>query len=200
MALLAIESLEGLVEVGCTFLELLFEHILIINLLVRDFNDVDVLKTVVVAVDIVLVGTLTDVQHAHILAVDVEHGCVSCLPVKVCVAGHRALDDEVAEIQVGEIVAAVAQRERLELSDAGLLVGEELVGITLLVGVETLVGIEYHRLQGVRTRLSALNACLAQLVEGTLGILGGEELDVHRATPVTRLLVLLAVVILEETQ
>ena len=67
-----------------------------------------------------------------------------------------------------------------------------------MVGVETLVGIEHQRLQCIRARLTALYAYLAQLVEGTGLSLRREELNVHGATPVVGLLVLLAVVVFEE--
>ena len=62
MALLAIESLEGIIECGVFApFEFLDKQILTIFLFVRDFHHVDVLKTIVVAVDIILVRTLTDV-------------------------------------------------------------------------------------------------------------------------------------------
>ena len=74
MSLLTIEFLEGLIEDIVAFLQLLDEQVLVSLFLMRDLNLVHILKTVVVTVDIVLVGTLTDVEHTHILAVDVENG------------------------------------------------------------------------------------------------------------------------------
>ena len=73
MSLFAVEILESIVEIIATFLQLLDEHILAVLLLMRDLNHVEVLKTVVIAVDIVFVGTLADIQHTHILTVDVEN-------------------------------------------------------------------------------------------------------------------------------
>ena len=75
MALLAIEGLEGVIECGifATF-KFLDKLVNATYLLVRDFYHVDVLKTIVVAVDIVFVRTLTDVQHAHVFTIDVEYG------------------------------------------------------------------------------------------------------------------------------
>ena len=200
VALLAVEGLEVVVEVAGAGLQLLDEVVDAVHLLVRNLHHVDVLQAVVVAVDVVVVGALADVEHAHVLAVDVDHGGVAGLPVEVGeVGGHGALDDGVAEVEVAEVVAAVAQRERLELGDAGLLVGEELVLELLVVGVEALVGVEGHRLQGVRARLAALDAELAELVEGAGLALRREELDVHRAAPVVVLLVGLAVVVGKES-
>ena len=74
MTLLTVEILEGLVEDIVAFLQLLDEQVLVSLLLMGDLNLVHILKTVVVTVDIVLVGTLTDVEHTHIFAVDVENG------------------------------------------------------------------------------------------------------------------------------
>ena len=71
---------------------------------------------------------------------------MACLPVEINVACHRTLDNEIAEIQVTEVVTTVAQGERLELCDARFLVGEEFIRITLVVRIEALVGIEHHRL------------------------------------------------------
>ena len=163
-----------------------------------DFHHVDVLKTIVVAEDVFCIGALTDVEHTHVLAIDVEHGRATSLPVEVDVLAHGALNDGIAEVEVAKVVTTVAQRERLELRDARLLVGEELILELLMVRVETLVGIEHHRLQRIAARLSTLDARLAELVEGTLLTLSGEELDVDRTTPVVVLLVCLAVVIGEE--
>ena len=163
-----------------------------------DFHHVDVLKTIVVAEDVFSIGALTDVEHTHVLAIDVEHGRATSLPVEVNVLAHGALNDGIAEVEVAKVVTTVAQRERLELRDARLLVGEELILELLMVRVETLVGIEHHRLQRIAARLSTLDARLAELVEGTLLTLSGEELDVDRTTPVVVLLVCLAVVIGEE--
>ena len=60
----------------------------------------------------ILVRTLSNVEHTHILTIDVEHGGMACLPVEILdVCCHGALDDEVAEVQVAEVVAAIAQRE-----------------------------------------------------------------------------------------
>ena len=75
MALLAIEGLEGVIECGifATF-KFLDKLVNATYLLVRDFYHVDVLKTIVVAVDIVFVRTLTNVQHTHIFTIDVEYG------------------------------------------------------------------------------------------------------------------------------
>ena len=74
MTLLTVEILEGLIEDIVAFLQLLDEQVLVSLFLMRDLNLVHILKTVVVTVDIVFVGTLTDVEHTHILAVDVENG------------------------------------------------------------------------------------------------------------------------------
>ena len=74
MTLLTVEILEGLIEDIVAFLQLLDEQVLVSLFLMRDLNLVHILKTVVVTVDIVFVGTLTDVEHTHIFAVDVENG------------------------------------------------------------------------------------------------------------------------------
>ena len=109
MVLLAVEGLEGIVELIAAFLQLLDKQILIILLLMRDLNHVEVLQTIVITVDIILVGTLADVEHAHICAVDVEHSCMTSLPVEIDVASHGALDNQIAEVHVAEIVTAIAE-------------------------------------------------------------------------------------------
>ena len=111
MAFLTVEALEFIIENIITFLQFLNKQIYATLLFMSDFHHVDVLESVVVAVDVVLVRALADVEHTHILTVDVEHGRVTCLPVKVNVAAHRALDNEVAEVEVAEIVATVSKRE-----------------------------------------------------------------------------------------
>ena len=199
MALLAVERFEGFVEIIGTFLQLLDEIVTIAVFLMGNLNEVNVLQTVVVAVDVILVGALTDIQHTHILTIDIEHGRVAGLPVEVGMAGHGALDDSIAEVEVAEVVTTVAQRERLELLHARLLVGEELIDKLLVVGVEALVGIECQRLQCIGTRLSTLDAELAELIEGTFLTFFREELNVHGAAPVVRLLVLLALVVGKQT-
>ena len=110
MTFLAVEVLEFVIEFVVAFLQLLNEQVIVVNIFfVSKLNLVNILKTVVVTVDIVFVGTLADVEHAHIFAVDVEHGRVACLPVEVYMACHRALYDEVAEVEVAEVVTAVAK-------------------------------------------------------------------------------------------
>ena len=108
MAFHAIERLEVIIEFVVAFLDFLFKQINVVDLLVRDFNHVKVLKTIVVAVDVVSVRTLANVQHAHVLTIDVEHGGVASLPVQVYMTAHGALDDEVAEVQIAEVVTAIA--------------------------------------------------------------------------------------------
>ena len=69
---------------------------------------------------------------------------MTSLPIEVDIRTHGTLDDEIAEVQVVEIITAVAQGERLELVYTWLLVGEELVLVLFVIGVKTLVGIEHH--------------------------------------------------------
>ena len=110
VALLAIEGLESVIEIDGAFLQFLFKLVYIINFLVADFNHVEIFQTTIVAVDVIFVRTLTDVQHAHVLAIDVKYGGMASLPVETLdVRCHRALDDEVAEVQVAEVVTTVAQ-------------------------------------------------------------------------------------------
>ena len=66
------------------------------------------------------------------------------LPVEVGILSHRTLNDKVAEIEIAEVVTAIAERERLKFLDARLLVGEELIIETLFDGVKSLVGIDGH--------------------------------------------------------
>ena len=110
MTFLTVEVLEFVIEFVVAFLQLLNEQVIVVNIFfVSKLNLVNILKTVVVTVDIVFVRTLADVEHAHVFAVDVEHGRVACLPVEVHMACHRALYDEVAEVKVAEVVTAVAK-------------------------------------------------------------------------------------------
>ena len=110
VALLAIEGLESVIEIDGAFLQFLFKLVYIINFLVADFNHVEIFQTTIVAVDVIFVRTLTDVQHAHVLAIDVKYGGMASLPVETLdVCCHCALDDEVAEIQIAEVVTTVAQ-------------------------------------------------------------------------------------------
>ena len=184
MAFLAVEFLESLVKDIVAFLQFLDEQILIVLPFMGNLNLVNILKTVVVAIDIVFVRALTDIQHTHVLAVDIEHSRVASLPVEVYVRSHRTLDNKVAEVKVAEVITAIAERERLELGNTGFLVREELIRVTLVIGIEALVGIEYHRLEGISTRLTTLNACLTRLIDGTWCTLFGEELYVDRTAPV----------------
>ena len=144
MAFLAVEFLESLVKDIVAFLQLLDEQILIVLLFMGNLNLVNILKTVVVAIDIVFVRALTDIQHTHVLAVDIEHSRVASLPVEVYVRSHRTLDNKVAEVKIAEVITAIAERERLELGNTGFLVREELIRVTLVIGIKSLVGIEYH--------------------------------------------------------
>ena len=68
-----------------------------------------------------------------------------------------------------------------------------------MVGVETLVGIECHRLEGIGTRLATLNTGFAELVEDALCAGGSEKLDVDGTAPVVQFLVFLVVVVGKET-
>ena len=112
---------------------------------------------------------------------------------------HRTLDNKITEVQVSKVVTAIAERERRELVDTRLLIWEELILETLVIGIETLVGIEDHGFEGIRTRLSTLDTSLTRLVDSTCLTLCGEELHVDRTTPVVRFLVFLAVVIGKQT-
>ena len=204
--LLAVEALKAVIEC-CVFASLEFldkqvcGHIVHFYLFMANLNHIDILKAIVVAIDVVLVRALADVEHAHILTVDVEHSRMTGLPVNVGILSHRTLDNEVAEVQFAEVVTTVAQRERLELRYAGLLVGEELViGETPVCGVKTLVGIEDHRLEGIRTRLSTLNAGLSELVEDTYRILGDEHLNVDGTAPVTSFFVFFLLIVPEKAK
>ena len=131
--MLVVEVFEGLVVVHGT----LFQFPVVLY-------HVDVLQTIVVGVYVVLVGALTDVEHTFILTVDINDGGAPGLPVEVYVLGHGALDDGVAHVEVVEVVACITQHETLEVLQARLLVGEELVVETLLA--KALVGIDGQRL------------------------------------------------------
>ena len=105
---------------------------------------VDVFEAVVVGIDIMLVGSLADVEHAVVLTVDIDDGGLPGLPVEVGMGGHRALDDGITHIEVVEVVAGIAEHDRLEIGQSGFLVGEEFVGEPF--GAEPFVGVEGHRL------------------------------------------------------
>ena len=111
MTLLAVEILESLVEFVITLLQLLDEHILVVLLFMSNLNLVNILKTVVVTVDIVLVGTLADVEHTHILTVDIENGGMTSLPIEINIRSHGALDNKITEVHVAEVITAITERE-----------------------------------------------------------------------------------------
>ena len=148
----SVECLELVEAVHGTFLQL-----------VPVLYHVDILQFVIVVVDVVLVRTLADVQHARILSVDVDNGRTPCLPVQIDVAGHRTLDDSVAHKEVVEVVACIAQHETLEILQTRLLVGEEL--IVKALRTKTLVGIHGKGLAGGTSRGTTGYTCLTQLVE-----------------------------------
>ena len=109
-----------------------------------DFYHVDILKTIVVAVDVVGIRAFTDVEHTHVFTIDIEYGSAASLPVEIGMSSHGALDDGIAEVEVAKVVTTVTQREGLELLHARFLVWEELILELFVVGVEALVGIEDH--------------------------------------------------------
>ena len=80
-----IELLEGIIVVPCALLQ--FPPV---------FKHVEVLKAIVVGVDIILVATLADIQHTHIFAIEIENGRAIGLEVDVAVACGVELDDGVA--------------------------------------------------------------------------------------------------------
>ena len=85
MSVFTIELLEGIIVIPCALLQ--FPPV---------FKHVEVLKAIVVGVDIILVATLADIQHTHIFAIEIENGRAIGLEVDVAVACGVELDDGVA--------------------------------------------------------------------------------------------------------
>ena len=181
MVVPGIEILEGIQVIPRAFLQL-----------VPVLEQVDVFQSVVVGVDIVFVGALTDVQHAAVFAVDIDDGRLPCLPVQVGILCHSALHDGISVVEIVEVVARVAEHEALEFRETGFLVGEEFVAEPFLA--ETLVGIDSQRFQWVRACGSALDARFAKLVEGTFIPIHFEILEID-GTPPVELKVLFAALI-----
>ena len=95
---------------------------------------------------------------------------------------HGALGNDVAHVEIVEVVAGIAQHNTLELRESWLLVGEEFV--TQSFRAKTFVGIDGQRLQWVRTRGTALDTCFAELIEGTPLPFCLKEFEIDRAPPV----------------
>jgi len=102
-------------------------------------------------------------------------------------AGCSALDDGVAHVEIVEVVARVAEHERLEVGETRLVVGEEFIVESFLA--EALVGVDSEGLQDSIPRLSASHAGLAELVDDAVLPLVEEELDVEGPSPVVALVV-----------
>ena len=181
MAVFGVELLEAVVVVPVA----LFQFIPV-------FKHVDVFQSVVVGVHVVFVGALPDVEHSHVFTVQIDHGGPPCLPVEVNMLGHGALDDGIAHVEIVEVVAGVAEHNRLEVGDSRPLVGEKFIFKAL--GSEPLVGINGQRLVFGAARSTALYAGLAQLVDDALLVFAHKKLQVDGPPPV-ELIVLLSALI-----
>ena len=129
MVFLFEENLEGIQVFHVTFLEV-----------IPVFNQIHIFKSVVVGIDVIFVATFSDVLNTFIDAVDIDNDWTPGLPVKICMRGHRALGNDVAHIEIVEVVAGIAEHNTLEFREAGLLIREELVTESLLT--ESLVGVD----------------------------------------------------------
>ena len=152
-------------------------------------NHVYVFKAGVIGIDIVFVAALTDVEHPFVHPVDIDDGRSPRLPVNVNVTGHRSLDDGITHIEVVEVVAGIAEQQRLEVCQSRFLVRKELIIET--VGAKALVGIDGHRLQLGTPCGPTCDSRLTELVEVTVGIWREKELNVHGPAPVIPLVALI---------
>ena len=69
------------------------------------FDQVDILQSIVVGQDIVLVGTLSDVQQTPVVAIDIDNGWTPGLPIDVGMLSHCPLTDGISHISVVAIIA-----------------------------------------------------------------------------------------------
>ena len=95
---------------------------------------------------------------------------------------HVTLNDGIAHIQIVEVITRITKGYRLEVSDAGTLVGEELIIETFLT--KAFVGIESQRLELTITGRTSHDTCLTELVQFTGLVSVLEILEVDRAPPV----------------
>ena len=128
MSMLCIEVLKGIIVIPCTFLQ--FPPV---------FKHVDVLQTVVIGIYIILIAALTDIQHTHVFAVEIYDGGAVSLIVDVAMACGIELDDSISHKKIVEVIAGIAECQRLEIGNARTVFWEELIVETFLA--KSLVGI-----------------------------------------------------------
>ena len=51
-------------------------------------NEVNILQTIVVGNDIVVISSLTNVKHSPVFTIDINYRWAPCLPVNICILGH----------------------------------------------------------------------------------------------------------------
>ena len=129
MVVLIVEGFEGIQVFHVTFLEV-----------IPVFNQIHIFQSVVVGIDVIFVATFSDVLNTFIDAIDIDDDWTPGLPVKICMRSHRALGNDVAHIEIVEVVAGIAEHNTLEFREAGLLIREEFVTESLFA--ETLVGVD----------------------------------------------------------
>ena len=127
------------------------------------FDQVDILQSIVVGQDIVLVGTLSDVQQTPVVAIDIDNGRSPGLPIDVGMLSHRPLTDGISHICVVAIITRIAEHNGFIVRESWTLVGEELILHILLA--EPFVAIDAHRLPGSFSRPGTSDARLTKLIQ-----------------------------------
>ena len=177
----SIESLELVPVFIATFLQL-----------IPVLDHVNIFQSAVVGIDVILITTFTDIEHTHVLAVDIDDGRTPSLPIKVHMLRHGTLDNGITHIQIVEIVTRITQGDAFEIGDSRSLVREELIFETF--GSEALVGIDGQRLELIASCSTAHDACFAKLIETAGFVLSLEILELNGSAPVVLIILLPALV------
>ena len=181
MPLLFVELFEGIEVINST----LFQFFV--------FYQVDILKSVVVGNDVVLVCTLTDVQHSPIFTVDIHDRWAPGLPVDICIFGHSSLSYCIAHIDSFAVVSCIAQYYRLIVGKSRTLIREELVFHVLLA--KALMAIDTHRFPFCFARVGSCDTCLTELVNLRWLSLSIKQFEVDWTAPILLLTLIVGVVV-----
>ena len=92
-------------------LKLLQFHIVTLFQIIPVLKQINILKAVIIGVDIIFLCSLTKVQHTIVFAVDIDYHRFPGCPVDICVHTHHTLCQCVAQIKVFKIIATITQHQ-----------------------------------------------------------------------------------------
>ena len=169
----------------CLIIEILeFVQILIIAFLqvVPVFKQVDVLKSVVVRIDVIFVSAFPDIEHAVVFAVEVDDGWAPGLPVNIGMHTHMALHNGITHKKRVEVVSGITQRQRLEFCETWLLVREEFMGEPFRT--ETLVCVNHKSLPRVFSAFASTDTRFTKLINDAVRVFSLEVFKIRGTSPV----------------